>query len=116
MNVLQRYLIAELVLFVSAVLMHTGVLTSGWEHRHAATAETVISIVLAVGVLVSVAVPTGTRRAALVAQGFALLGTCVGLLTIAIGVGPRTAFDLGLHAAMIAVLVMGLSAAVRGAG
>lgn len=113
MPALQRFLIVELLLFVCAVLVHTGVVANGLEHRQAAIAETVISCVLAVGAVVTVAMPSLTRQAALVVQGFALIGTCVGLLTIAIGVGPRTAFDLGLHAVMVAVLVAGLSRALR---
>jgi hypothetical protein len=46
-------------------------------------------------------------------QGFALLGTIVGLVTIAIGIGPRTAFDLTLHAGMVALLVAGLIVTAR---
>lgn len=46
-------------------------------------------------------------------QSFALLGTMVGLLTIAIGVGPRTVLDLTLHTVMLLLLVSGLVAAVR---
>jgi hypothetical protein len=41
-------------------------------------------------------------------QGFALLGTIVGLFTIAVGIGPRTTIDLMLHGGMIVLLVTGL--------
>jgi hypothetical protein len=37
----------------------------------------------------------------------------VGLLTIAVGVGPRTAPDLVFHAAILAVLAWGLVVAAR---
>jgi DNA-binding NarL/FixJ family response regulator len=42
------------------------------------------------------------------AQAFAILGVLVGLFTIAVGVGPRTAADIGYHLAILAVLVVGL--------
>jgi len=44
---------------------------------------------------------------------FALLGTAVGIFTIVIGVGPRTALDLTLHGALIVLLVTGLVAIGR---
>ena len=43
----------------------------------------------------------------------ALLGTLVGVFTIAIGVGPRTLPDIAYHVAIIAVLVGGLILAWR---
>jgi hypothetical protein len=42
-----------------------------------------------------------------------LLGTLVGLFTIAIGIGPRTAPDVIYHLVMVIVLVLGLRAAKR---
>jgi len=42
-----------------------------------------------------------------------LLGTLVGLATIAIGVGPRTAPDIAYHVAIAAILVWGLAVARR---
>lgn len=49
----------------------------------------------------------------LAVQGFALLGTLVGLFTIAVGVGPRTVPDLVFHAGIVAVLVWGLIVTAR---
>jgi hypothetical protein len=57
--------------------------------------------------------PVRARAIGLTAQGFALLGTAVGLFTIAVGVGPRTAPDLAYHAAIVSVLVAGLVAVAR---
>ena len=68
---------------------------------------------LFIGLLVSLAVPTLTRRAALFAQGFALLRVCVGLFTIAIGIGPRTVIDVVIHATMLALLIGGLVITAR---
>jgi hypothetical protein len=53
------------------------------------------------------------RGAGLRAQGFALLGTLVGIATIAIGVGPRTVGDITFHLAIVIVLVCDVIVAVR---
>jgi hypothetical protein len=107
------FLVAELALFVFASLVHRGALLSGYEHSKAAVAETVIAAVLAAGLLLSLMRPWSTRHFALFVQAFALLGTFIGVVTIAIGVGPRTPPDLALHALMIATLTFGLIAASR---
>jgi hypothetical protein len=73
---------------IVAALIHFGVLMTGYEHRRAGTAETVIGVVL-LGALISTWIrPQATRTIGLSAQGFALLGTLVGIFTIIIGVGP----------------------------
>jgi hypothetical protein len=57
--------------------------------------------------------PRLTRAIALAAQGFALFGTLVGIFTIALGVGPRTAPDIAYHIGIVIVLVCGLIVAIR---
>jgi len=52
----------------------------------------------------------------LAAQGFALLGTLVGLFTIIIGVGPRTVPDVVYHIAVLIVLAAGLRVAGQAGG
>ena len=76
-------------------------------------AEGVIAAVLIIGLILTFVRRSWTRTIGLSAQGFALLGTLVGLFTIAIGVGPRTAPDLVYHAAILAVLVWGLIVTAR---
>jgi hypothetical protein len=49
----------------------------------------------------------------LAAQGFALLGTLVGILTIVIGIGPQSGFDVALHAGFVALLITGLTVGTR---
>jgi hypothetical protein len=49
----------------------------------------------------------------LAAQGFALFWTLVGIVTIAVGIGPRTAPDIVYHIGIVGVLVWGLVAARR---
>lgn len=104
-----RLLLAvEAALFGLAAAIHEGLLTHGYEHARARNAESVIAAVLLVGLFVTAVVPRQLRSIALAVQGFALLGTFVGLFTIAIGVGPRSVLDLALHATMIALLTGGL--------
>ena len=73
-----------------------------------------IALVLVVGLASTWVRPGSTRGAGLAAQAFALLGTLVGLFTIAIGVGPRTAPDIVYHIGIVVVLAAGLVVAVRG--
>ena len=80
---------------------------AGHGHAKAATAESVIGTVLLGGLIVSLLSPPSSRTAGLAAQGFALLGTCVGIFTIIVGVGPRTPLDFALHAGFIALLGTG---------
>jgi hypothetical protein len=111
-NVIRKFLTADVAIFAAAALVHAGILLSGLEHSRARIAESVIAGVLAAGLAATFAAPASSRTIGLWAQGFALLGTAVGLFTIAIGVGPRTVFDLTLHAAMVTLLVVGLVATV----
>jgi hypothetical protein len=106
-------LIVQAAVFVIAALTHAGVLAAGYEHRQAATAESVIAAVLLLGLVVSWFRPATTRAAGLVAQGFALLGTIVGVIMVAIGVGPRTPLDVVYHLGMIVLLVVGLFVTAR---
>lgn len=110
---LRLFLLVEAASFGAAALVHFGVLSSGYEHRAAGTAESVIGAVLLLGLVLALARPGWTRVAGLAAQGVALLGTLVGLFTIAVGVGPRTTPDLAYHAAILLVLAWGLVVATR---
>lgn len=113
MRSLRAILAAESILFLLAALVHRGLLGRRFAHRQAFIAETVIGVVLLAGSLACAATPRRARSIAIGAQAFALLGTAVGLFTIAIGVGPRTAFDLALHGVMIVSLAGGLIVASR---
>ncbi|HEV8469060.1 MAG TPA: hypothetical protein VGR46_05565 [Candidatus Limnocylindria bacterium] len=110
---IRALLLIEAASFATAALVHFGVLTQGYEHRQAGTAESVIAVVLLIGLALSWASRTSTRAVGLVAQTIALLGTLVGVFTIAIGVGPRTVPDVAYHAAIVVVLVGGLLATAR---
>ena len=112
-NTIRLFLFLEGVSFSAAALTHFGMLVSGYEHPKARTAETVIAIVLFVGLMLTWIFPQLTRRIGVIVQGFALLGTLVGVFTIAIGVGPRTALDIAYHISIVIVLVLGLVFAGR---
>jgi hypothetical protein len=113
-QLVRRLLTGEAALFCAAALLHTGALIGGYHHREAATAESVIAAVLLAGFAISLIAPRWSRVAGLAAQGFALLGTVVGIFTIAIGIGPQTVLDITIHAVMVATLVTGLWLVGRG--
>jgi len=107
------FLLIEAASFVTAALVHFGVLTHGYEHQQAGTAESAIAVVLLLGLAMSWTPVSSTRTVGLAAQAFALLGTLIGVFTIIVGVGPRTAPDIAYHLAIVAVLVAGLIVAAR---
>ena len=107
------FVLVECIAFFLAALTHFGVLMDGYQHRKAGTAESVIGIVLLAGLALSWIKPTSTRAAGLAVQAFALLGTLVGIFTIAIGIGPRTVPDIVFHCCIVIVLVSGLVTAMR---
>ena len=109
----RMFLLLEGASFVLAGLVHAGVLVDGYAHRQASIAESTIAVVLLVGCGLTWIWPARTRPLGLAAQGFALLGTLVGLFTIAVGVGPRTVPDLAYHVAILAALALGLVVAAR---
>jgi hypothetical protein len=107
------FMLFEAATFVVAALVHLGVLVEGYEHREARIAESVIALVLLAGLVLSWMRPGWTRKAGIAAQGFALLGTLVGVVTIAVGIGPRTVPDIIYHIGIVVVLIWGVGVAVR---
>ena len=110
---IRAFLLFEAATFILAALIHAGHFVDGYAHFEAHVAETVIAIVLGSALLVSWLKPARTQAAGLVGQGFALLGTLVGLFTIAVGVGPRTVPDVVYHVGIVLVLIWGLVVARR---
>ena len=103
------FLLFESATFLVAAAIHAGALVDGHTHHQAAIAETVIAIVLLAALALGWTPQPWPLRFALIAQGFALAGVLVGLLTIAIGVGPQTLPDVAYHVAMLGVLGAGLA-------
>jgi hypothetical protein len=114
MKQVKTFLGVEAAAFAAAALVHAGVLVDGYQHRAAGTAEGVIAGVLTLGLIVGILSPRWVRAAGFVAQGFALLGTLVGITMISIGVGPQSAFDVALHVFFVTVLGTGLYVTARG--
>jgi hypothetical protein len=110
---IRLFLLSAGASFLAAGLIHRGVFLTGYAHQQASIAETTIAIVLLVSLGLTWIWPGQTRPIGLVAQAFALLGTLVGVFTIAIGVGPRTAPDIAYHITILAVLTWGLVVATR---
>ena len=82
-------------------------------HPQARPAEAVIATVLVLAALETWRRPAHARTAAIAGQGFALLGTLVGLGTIVAGIGPRTVPDVVYHVLLLAGLAAGLVWTVR---
>lgn len=110
---IRLFMFFEGAAFIAAALTHFGVLTHGYEHRKAGAAESVIGIVLLMGLALSWIRRRSTRGIGLAVQTFALCGTLVGIFTIAIGVGPRTAPDIAYHVIILIALVCGLVVVLR---
>ena len=113
LNRIRTFLVLEVLVFVSAALLHAGVTFTGYEDAGAAIAETVIAVALLAGLALGMARPAWARDAAIATQAFATLGTCVGLTLILIGVGPRTIVDVAYHIIMLALLITGLRSTCR---
>jgi hypothetical protein len=109
---LRVLMLLEAASFGTAAAIHFGALLDGYGHRKAGTAETVLAVVPVAGSLAARGGRSRALRIALSAQAFAVFGVVVGLFTIAIGVGPRTALDLAYHGIILVLLVTGLAAAL----
>lgn len=114
MKYVRIFLALQAVAFAAAALVHAGLLVDGYQHREAGIAESVIATVLILGLIVTVMAPGWSRAIGLSVQGFALLGTLVGIFMIVIGVGPQSSFDVALHAGFVTLLIAGLTVAGRG--
>ena len=110
----RTFLGTEAVAFGVAALIHAGVLIAGYQHHEATIAESVIAGVLTLGLIVSALQPRSSRAVALGVQGFALLGTLVGIFTMVIGIGPQSHVDVALHVGFVALLISGLVIAAKG--
>lgn len=101
-------LLFEAATFLAAALVHFGALFDGHKHRQAGIAESLLGTVLLAGFGLTWLRPVWRRDVGIAVQGFALLGTLVGLFTIAVGVGPRTLPDVVYHIGILTVLGLGL--------
>jgi len=112
MGRLRRLMALEAAAFAAAALVHSGAIIGGLEDPAAATAESIIGLVLVGGAILAWSRPAWTQRIAISAQGFALAGSLIGLY-LNLVVGPGTLPDLAFHAGIVVTLVIGLVLAVR---
>jgi hypothetical protein len=110
---IRGFLLMQLALFLVLVSIHFGLPIGGYHHRAAGTTELVITAVLFAGLLLTWMPLPWSRRAATVAQCFGTLVVLVGLVTIALGIGPRTILDLTLNGALLLTLPAGLAITQR---
>lgn len=108
------FMLIEAASFLIAALAHHGVLVPGHEHALARAAELLIGSVLALAALASWLLPDHARRIGFIAQAFAFFATVLGLLMIAIGIGPRSIPDLIFNAGALLLLSLGLYVIARG--
>ncbi len=114
MATIPRLMFVEAVAFVIASIIHSGVLTRVSVDRGANVAEGIIGAVLLTGAIVASIRPGWTRFVGVLAQGFGLLGSLIGLFLAARGLGPNTVPDLVFHVVIVAMLAVGIVAAFRG--
>ncbi|MBI5473823.1 MAG: hypothetical protein HY961_15910 [Ignavibacteriae bacterium] len=105
---IRLFLAVETFGFMLAALVHFGVILQGNEHERARIPESIIALVLLIGLVLISFRPALTRRISFAVQGFALLGTLVGVFTIIVGIGPQSAGDIVFHVCIVALLVTGL--------
>lgn len=110
-QMMRLFLLVEATAFFLAALIHMGFLLTGFAHRKASIAESVIAAVLFGGLLLTLFIREWTRNVAIVVQLFALLGTLIGIFTIVVGVGPRTVPDVIYHILIVVVLAVGIAVA-----
>ena len=109
---IRLFLTWEALIFFTAALIHFGVFFGGYRDQGAGTAEGVIGGVLLLGLILSLIRPDWTPRIGLIVQGFALLGTFVGV-TLLLTVGPRMVLDIVIHLVMVVILIVGLVITAR---
>ena len=108
---IRLFLLVEAASFIVASLIHMGFFITGYEHGRARVAESLLGGVLFGGLLLTLFLPAWTRNVGIVVQLVALLGTMIGILTIVVGVGPRTVPDVIYHIAITVVLAVGIAVA-----
>lgn len=106
-RLIRSFLVAEGSLFLFGIVLHLGLIDPAYEHARTVAAEFVIAAILFGGLGLSLTRDTSPRLIGLIVQSVAVIGTALGWVMIAIGVGPRSVVDFVLYAVMLAVLGAG---------
>lgn len=109
---IRTLLVVEAVAFAVASLIHAEVILPGNPDSAASTAEGIIAGVLLLGAAASFVRPRWTRVTALAVQGFALVGTSIGLYLF-VRLDPDKVADIVFHVVIWLVLAGGLVLAAR---
>ncbi|HEU5349169.1 MAG TPA: hypothetical protein VFU63_11215 [Ktedonobacterales bacterium] len=107
------FLLIEAVCFIAAGIIHTGMLVTFDVLPPAAVAESIIGVVLLIGLGLTWIWRSETRIIGLIVQGFAMLGTLVGLFIILSGAGVNAVLNISFHVIFLLVLAWGLVVTVR---
>jgi hypothetical protein len=113
MATIPRLMFVEAIAFLIASAIHSGAVIDVSVDSSANTAEGIIGVVLLVGAIVTTLRPGWTRVVGVLAQGFGLVGSLVGLFLATRGLGPHTTPDLVFHVVIVAMLAIGVVAAFR---
>jgi len=92
----------EALLFGAASLVHAGASSVDYGYMGTAMAEALVSAILILSIVASILRFWPPRTVALTAQGAVL-----GVVTIAISIGPQTRPDHIFHAILLVVLALG---------
>ena len=106
--IIRGFLLVQIAIFLVMVLIHFGLLPGGYRHQSAGITESLIVAALAFGLLLTWTPAPWNQRGATAAQSFGTLGVLVGLLTMAVGIGPRTVLDVSLDLVLLLTLIAGL--------
>lgn len=113
LTTIRWFIVVAALSLLLASLIHFGYLISGYEDEGAAVPEAVIGGVMLVGLGLSWSPQPWGRRAAVGALAFGLAGSLLGLVLVAIGIGPRTVPDVVYHVLLVTTLILGLTMALR---
>lgn len=95
----------QILLFMLGALSHAGYLPFSYPHFQARTAESIIAVILTLGLAATFTEIPRRHRITITTQLISLLGTLAGAVMIGIGVGPHTSFDYILHTVMIILFI-----------
>src|SRR5437773_9605702 len=105
LRLVRLFLFSEAVGFALAALPHYGIFGGEYEGSPAAIiTHGAIALVLLAGLALTFVRADWTWTIGLVTQGVALLAALVGVVTIAVGIGPRTVPEFGFHVGILLVL------------